>query len=168
MLCSAAAAIPRLVSVRKVLASFELVGRRGLSALGCERANSRWVRRLPRVDTAARHIKFDAGVATPPREAPIAGLLFDLCASAVSALMLPCVQQAQVRPVEATPCCPWRTRRAVGAAALTQRPQRSQSAQRRQGYGASRKASNRGSSRSSRRVVNGIHLAPLADAKKVS
>jgi hypothetical protein len=58
--------------------------------------------------------------------------------------MLPCAQQAPVRPGDAMPCCARRTCRAVGSATLTQRPQ---SAQRRQDYGASRKAHDRGSSR---------------------
>ena len=72
--------------------------------------------------------------------------------SAISALILPCMERSYVRPPEPTLCCPRRTARAAGSTALTQRSPRAQRSQRRQHDGLSRRAHDRHSSYSPGRI----------------
>ena len=87
--------------------------------------------------------------------------------SAISALMLPCVQQAQVQSAETTPSRPRRTCRAVGTTALTQRSQRRRG--RREAKTMTLRAKHMTVVRHVRPAVpDGAHLASLARRRRES
>jgi hypothetical protein len=107
-------------------------------------------RNQTRSDAQRRHATAVSGSRCAKRHCPAFSAIS--ASSAISALILPCVERSHVRPPEPTPCCPRRTARAAGSTALTQRSPRAQRSQRRQHDGLSRRAHDRRSSYSPGRI----------------